>query len=177
MIRMLLSVLFLLTTSPLLATSFRPMSFEEHVRNATNLCAFEIKSQSSKIFGRSVYKEYELEVLDCFKGNLAMGSIVKMSVIGGRAKGADQKTRVTMVPGAPVFEVSKSYVFSLSGSTSEPMTLEEWQSLAVEKSAENFFVVNKNSRKVRGKLHGLESVESGRWSFDEFRQKVRSITE
>jgi len=153
------------------------MSFEEHVRNATNLCAFEVKSIDSKIFGRSVYREYDLEVLECFKGNLPMGSKIKMSLIGGRSQGADKKTHVTVVPGVPVFEVSKSYVFSVMGTSTEMMTLQEWQSLPVEKSANQFYVVHKKSRPLRGRTQGLEAMESGRWTFDEFRQKVRSVAE
>lgn len=157
-----------------MATSFRPMSFEEQVQNASNLCAFEVKSLKSKIFGRSVYQDYEFEVLQCFKGSLAMGTIVNLSVIGGRATGPDKKTHVTVVPGAPIFELKKSYVFSVSGPVSGPMTLQEWQRLLVEKSGDTFYVVNKNTQRVRGTSEGLEATASGRWTFGEFLQKVRN---
>ncbi len=153
------------------ATTFRPISFEEQVRNSDELCAFEVKTKQTELIRETVYTIYELDTLECFKGSLATGTLIRLEVIGGTEKKSEsKKRRMSFVPGAPRFEVGSSYVLSLSKNQSS-YALEDWSSLPVQKEGSEYFVVSR-SQKSRELKSGLGSMEQGRFSFNEFRMRV-----
>ncbi len=177
-----LMTFFVISNPPLItATSLRPLAFEEQTQGAENFCAVLVKSSQVERRGSNVFTRYQLETLDCFKGSLASGQQVDLSVIGGRLPmTVSNQIQITRVPGAPLFQVGEKWVMSFKRHGSE-YSLQDWQMLEVENEAEQFFVKiqptpsrHALSPGHRQTMSRQNSESRSRLSFDEFRQKVRN---